>query len=234
MTNILNPVELIPPHLDHLVIGARPTSPPVTVRPRWPIFGLLGAAYLVGPGFAVGTGTTVSTSSVALGPLPAFPALAALPAEGTPPGWAVGFLALPPAIAAVAAARAQSRTTARAYDYAALRGAGMGLGDGVLVSLLVALAGGQVRHLGRVVDEAREVVVGELLGPEAGQAHLLEARLAAGVVEVGEVRRGLLAPARLVHDEGKGLDRLGHRPRSSHPPGAGAIQRVRRQASAMK
>ena len=41
-----------------------------------------------GPGFAVGTGTGVSPSGVVLGPLPAYPPFAALPAPGDAPGWA--------------------------------------------------------------------------------------------------------------------------------------------------
>ena len=56
---------------------------------------LLGAAYLLGPGFAVGTGTVVSPSVVALGPVPAFPLLAALPGSGPTPEWAMGVLAVP-------------------------------------------------------------------------------------------------------------------------------------------
>ncbi len=46
---------------------------------------LLGGAYLLGPGFAVGAGTVVSPTAVVLGPLPAFPLLAALPDAGGPP-----------------------------------------------------------------------------------------------------------------------------------------------------
>ena len=38
-----------------------------------------GAAYTTGPGFAFGTGTSVSVFGVTLGPVPAFPLLAALP-----------------------------------------------------------------------------------------------------------------------------------------------------------
>ena len=98
---------------------------------------------------------------------------------------------------------------------------------------LVALGGREVGHLGRVVDEAPEVVRRELLGAEAGQAHLLEQRLAAGLVEVGEVPRRLLAAAGLVEDEGQGLDRLdgqrvigrGHRDDSPIPTARRAIQR---------
>jgi hypothetical protein len=94
---------------------------------------------------------------------------------------------------------------------------------------LVALRGGKVRHLGRVVGQAPEVVHRQLLGAEAGQAHLLEQGLAAGLVEVGEVPRRLAAASGLVEDEGKGLDRLialGHRTDHPIPSVTGTIQRV--------
>jgi hypothetical protein len=71
---------------------------------------------------------------------------------------------------------------------------------------LIALACGQVRHLGGIVGEATEVVVGELLGTEAGQPHLGQQVLATGFIEVGEVARRLLAATRFVEDEGQGLD----------------------------
>ena len=49
------------------------------------VVALLGAAYLSGPGFAVGVGTEVSPLTSTLGPLPAVPALGALPdAMGAP------------------------------------------------------------------------------------------------------------------------------------------------------
>ena len=66
---------------------------------------------------------------------------------------------------------------------------------------LVALAGGQVGHLGGVVDQPGEVVVRQLLGAEAGQSHLLQQRLAPGLVEVGEVPRRLGTAARGAHHE---------------------------------
>ncbi|GAA5128863.1 hypothetical protein GCM10023339_57310 [Alloalcanivorax gelatiniphagus] len=80
----------------------------------------------------------------------------------------------------------------------------------------------------------------ELLGPEARQAHLLEQRLATGLVEVGQVPRRLLAATGLVEDERQGLDGLyglGHRLQCPIPTVTGAIQRpVARwtQASTMK
>ena len=69
---------------------------------------------------------------------------------------------------------------------------------------LVALGGGQVGHLRGVVDQPREVVGRELLGPEAGQALLLEQRLALVGGEVGEVTRRLATTSRLVEDEREG------------------------------
>ena len=68
---------------------------------------LFGSAYLLGPGFAVGTGTIVSPSVVALGPVPAFPLLAALPGDGATPQWAMGLLAVPVVVAMVGAGFAQ-------------------------------------------------------------------------------------------------------------------------------
>jgi hypothetical protein len=72
----------------------------------------------------------------------------------------------------------------------------------------------QVGHLLGVVDQPREVVRGELLGAEAGQALLLQQRLALGRGEVGQVPRRLLSTARLLHHQGQRLDglsrRLGH------------------------
>ena len=67
-----------------------------------------------------------------------------------------------------------------------------------------------------VVDQPGEVVRRELLGPEPGQAELLEARLALGRGQVGEVARRLAAPTRLLEDEREGLDRVQSQP--AHPP----------------
>ncbi|QNN53736.1 DUF6350 family protein [Nocardioides mesophilus] len=105
---------------------------------------LLGAAYLLGPGFAVGTGTIVSPASVVLGPVPAFPLLAALPQPGPGPAWATGLIAVPVLLAALAAALTGRRHPLAGYDRTAVRGLAIGLLGGLLSTLLVVGAGGSV------------------------------------------------------------------------------------------
>jgi hypothetical protein len=112
---------------------------------------LFGTAYLLGPGFAFGTGTTVSPTAVSLGVVPAYPVLAALPGEGPTPGWLVLLLGVPVLAAAVGCGSAVVRRQVLPHDLAALRGAGSGFVAGVLVTLLVALAGGPL-GTGRMAD----------------------------------------------------------------------------------
>lgn len=119
---------------------------------------LLGVAWLLGPGFAFGVGTVVSPTAVVLGPVPAFPLLAALPREGAPPGWLVGVCAVPVLAAAVGAALAQRRRPTLAWDSGLLRGFGAGLGGAVVVCALVAVAGGplgtdRLAHIGAPLGE---------------------------------------------------------------------------------
>lgn len=103
---------------------------------------LLGVAWLAGPGFAVGTGTSVTAGSVTLGTLPTFPLLAALPSPGAQPEWCFALLAVPPLVAAWAAGAAQRRYAVTSWDSAGLRGFAVGVGAAVVLSVLVALAGG--------------------------------------------------------------------------------------------
>ncbi|MBV9832263.1 MAG: hypothetical protein JOZ82_11780 [Marmoricola sp.] len=112
---------------------------------------LLGGSYLLGPGFAVGTGTVVSPSLVALGPVPAFPLLSALPSSGATPAWLVGLVAVPVLAAAYGAGRAQRAYGVTAWDSAALRGFGSGLGAALLSTLAIALSGGALGS-GRMAD----------------------------------------------------------------------------------
>ncbi len=103
---------------------------------------LFGAAYLLGPGFAVGAGTVVSPSVVSLGPVPAFPLLSALPDSGPTPAWVIALVAIPVLAAAGGAVRAQRAYGVTAYDSAALRGFGSGLGAALLTTLVIAVSGG--------------------------------------------------------------------------------------------
>lgn len=105
---------------------------------------LLTTSYLLGPGFALGAGTVVSPSAVVLGPVPAFPLLAALPAPGAGPWEAQGYLAVPVLAGAVAAALAVRRFPQAGWSAGLLRGGVSGLLGGLLVTAAVALAGGAV------------------------------------------------------------------------------------------
>ena len=102
-------------------------------------------AYMVGPGFAVGAGTVVSPTGSVLGPLPAFPLLAALPTgshgSGTSPIGAI-LLAVPylaGVIGGLLVVRLDPRTT---VDAAAMRGFCSGAACGAILGTLAAYAGG--------------------------------------------------------------------------------------------
>jgi hypothetical protein len=118
---------------------------------------LFAGSWLLGPGFAVGGGTLVSPGAVVLGPLPVFPLLAALPAVGTPPGWAGALMAVPPLVAAVFAFRALRGRLLR-WDQVALAGCGGGIVAGFGFAVLASFAGGaagpgRMRHVGPFVPD---------------------------------------------------------------------------------
>ncbi|MEP6816625.1 MAG: DUF6350 family protein [Marmoricola sp.] len=112
---------------------------------------LFGSSYLLGPGFALGSGTVVSPSVVALGPMPAFPMLAALPDDGATAWYATALMALPVIAAAVSVGLVQRRHPVLAWDLAALRGVGAGVLAGVTAGLLTGLGGGSLGS-GRMAD----------------------------------------------------------------------------------
>ncbi len=112
---------------------------------------LLAASYLLGPGFALGTGTVVSPSAVVLGPLPAFPLLAALPHPGAGAWWLQAYVALPVLLGALAAFLAVRRFPQAGWSAGALRGGVAGLCGGLLLTVVTALAGGAVGP-GRMAD----------------------------------------------------------------------------------
>ncbi len=123
----------------------------VVVAAVAPNAALLSSSYLLGPGFSVGAGTLVSPAAVTLGPVPAFPLLAALPAPGTPPAWLDALVVAPVAAAVLATVLVLRRHPALTYDVGLLRGAGSGVLGGLLLTGLVALAGGAVGP-GRMSD----------------------------------------------------------------------------------
>jgi len=111
---------------------------------------LFSGSYLLGPGFTVGTGTLVSPTVVSLGPVPAFPLLAALPDNGTGT-WTIGLMALPFLVAAAGAARSHRRQPTTQWDEGALRGCVGGAVSGVAFALLASVAGGAIGP-GRMQD----------------------------------------------------------------------------------
>lgn len=118
---------------------------------------LLTTTYLLGPGFAVGTGTVVSPTAVILGPVPAFPLLAALPADGATPGWTTWLMALPVVLTAAAVVLTSRLAPLVRLDVAALAGLGAGLATAVVITVLVTLAGGAAGP-GRMTDVGAPVV----------------------------------------------------------------------------
>ena len=103
---------------------------------------VFAGAFALGPGFAVGTGTVVAPTGVGLGPVPAFPLLAALPVGEAPPTWVMGVLCLPIAAGVVSGVVAVRRFPAYGIDGAALRGGLAGAVGGLLFTGCAALAGG--------------------------------------------------------------------------------------------
>lgn len=105
---------------------------------------LLAASYLLGPGFAFGAGTIVSPAEVTLGPLPSVPVLAALPADGWAPGWALALVGAPVLVAAVAAFLVGRTIPTGSYQSAAVRGLASGALAGILLTGAAATAGGGI------------------------------------------------------------------------------------------
>lgn len=112
---------------------------------------LLTGSYLLGPGFAVGAGTLVSPGAVTLGPVPAFPLLAALPSPGAQPAWLGALVVAPVAASVLGVVLMLRRYPVLTYDSGALRGVGAGVLGGLLVTTLVVAAGGAVGP-GRMAD----------------------------------------------------------------------------------
>jgi hypothetical protein len=102
-------------------------------------------AYMLGPGFAVGTGTVAAPTGSVLGPMPAFPLLAALPTggHGAGPGWlAAVMLAVPYLAGIVAGVLVVRLAPASGLESAPIRGFCCGLLTGGVLGVGAAFAGG--------------------------------------------------------------------------------------------
>jgi hypothetical protein len=143
---------------------------------------LWAAAYVVGPGFAVGTDTVVSPFAVSVGPVPAFPLLAALP-DGAPPAPAAALvLAVPLAAAVVTGRLVGRRLGARDVRWVAGAAAVAGGTAGLLLGLAAGVAGGPL-------GAARLAAVGPSAWQVALAAGLELAVGAAGTVAAGHAWR---------------------------------------------
>ncbi len=102
-------------------------------------------AYMLGPGFAVGAGTVAAPSGSVLGPMPAFPLLAGLPAgtHGGGPGWLAAAMLAFPYLAGLAAGLLVVRLAPTSVlESAPIRGFCCGLLTGGLLGVGAAFAGG--------------------------------------------------------------------------------------------
>jgi hypothetical protein len=102
-------------------------------------------AYLLGPGFAFGVGTVVAPTGSALGPLPAFPMLAALPsgAKSAGPPWVTVLVLATPYLAGMFAGIVTVRITPTpVIEAAALWGLAAGVATGAVAGLAAAFSGG--------------------------------------------------------------------------------------------
>jgi hypothetical protein len=102
-------------------------------------------AYMLGPGFAVGAGTVAAPSGSVLGPLPAFPLLAALPtgSHGSGPGWLAAVMLAVPYLAGIVAGVLTVRLApSSALESAPVRGFCCGVLTGGVLGVGAAFAGG--------------------------------------------------------------------------------------------
>ena len=106
---------------------------------------LWAIAYMLGPGFAVGAGTVASPTGSVLGPMPAFPLLAALPAgaHGSGPGWlGAVMLAFPYLAGAIGGLLVVRVAPTSVLESAPMRGFCCGLLTGCALGVGSAFAGG--------------------------------------------------------------------------------------------
>jgi uncharacterized protein DUF6350 len=143
--------------------------------------------YALGPGFSFGAGTVVAPTGAALGPLPALPMLAALPAgQSGVPAWASAAVLILPYLAGAFGGVVVVRVApAPAYETAPVWGFVCGAATGCVIGIVAAFSGGPLGS-GRLVAVGpsgwQSAVVATL---EVGVA----AAVAAGVANWIRVRR---------------------------------------------
>ncbi len=172
--------------------------------------------FSLGPGFAFGASTVVAPTGAVVGPLPAFPLLAALPpgAHGSLPGWAfTAVLAVPYLAGAFGGVLLVRAAVVPASEAAPLWGFMSGLVTGCVTGLLAVFSGGPLGS-GRLAA----------VGPSGWQSALV------AVLEVGvaaAVAAGLANLLRLRRDpELAAALAAARRPAARWPPGAGGRRRA--------
>jgi hypothetical protein len=144
--------------------------------------------FTLGPGFAFGASTVVAPTGAALGPLPALPLLAALPAgaHATLPGWASAALLAVPYLAGVFGGVVLVRAAVvPAIEVAPLWGFASGVATGGVIGVMAVFSGGPLGN-------GRLAAVGPS-GWQSGLVAVLEvgvaAAIAAGLANLLRVRR---------------------------------------------
>jgi Family of unknown function (DUF6350) len=149
-------------------------------------------SFMLGPGFAFGAGTVVAPTGSALGPLPAFPMLAALPAgvHNALPAWlSVAVLAVPYLAGSFGGLLMARAAPTSALEAAPLWGFASGAVAGCVVGSLAAFAGGPL-------GDGRLSAVGPSGWQVAAVATLevgISAAITAGVANWLSLRRAVAA-----------------------------------------
>ncbi|MEV2276460.1 DUF6350 family protein [Nocardiopsis sp. NPDC049922] len=105
---------------------------------------VFAVCYALGPGFTMGAATVVAPTGVSVGPLPMFPMLAALPADGAAPVVSLAALAVPFAAGAVGGVLTQRSAPDVVSEAAPLWGFVCGVTTGMVCAALGELAGGSL------------------------------------------------------------------------------------------
>ncbi len=177
-------------------------------------------SFTLGPGFAFGTGTVIAPTGSVLGPLPAFPMLAALPSgvhPGVPPVLSVAVLAVPYLAGAIGGLLMTRAAPVLALETAPLWGFVGGAAAGCLLGVLSAVAGGPlgdgrlaaVGPSGWQVGVVAALEVGVAAAVTAGVANWLRLRATA---KPGPARRPAPAAAPFGHSALPGRDHGGSDP----------------------